>query len=435
MLTSDISVSCRISNIVAFSFRISLKDCLLQEQGEADEAEDNAGRIGNGWIQLETFFCLENVGEGDDGHEGGRNAGNEPCIAVCTLMIEVNGTGPEDDHSQGLVCPGEVTPYDIEINLGKKSADGQQGDSEGETFCHALLVHFEPVSQCQAGCAESGITGSDRAGNDAKHGEDSTDTGTHVADADIIDSTARTTCFQDSLQSAGSVKECNTGSSPDEADHAFGNHGTVEYGTAKAFVLQAAGHDRGLGGMETGDSAAGHGDEHERPDGELVISRIEVCEDHFRHGVATDTHQHAAGNTEGHNDEADTENRIEPGNDFIDRKKGCQEIVGKDHDEPGENLPAGQFRQQHSRAGHEYGTNKNQQNDREETHDGQHGVAHVASDDFRNTVSVFPDGHHAGEVIMYAAGKNGAENNPEIYRRTPEGTAESAKDRSKAGNV
>ena len=115
--------------------------------------------------------------------------------------------------------------------------------------------------------------------------------------------------------------------------------------------------------------------------------------------------EHAACDADSHDDEADTENRIETCNDLIDREHGSQEVVGKNDDEPRENFPAG-------RACHEYGADEDKKNDREDTHDVQHGAAHLVANDFRNTVSVFTDGHHAGEVVMYAAGENGTEDNP-----------------------
>ena len=42
---------------------------------------------------------------------------------------------------------------------------------------------------------------------------------------------------------------------------------------------------------------------------------------------------------------------------------------------------------------------------------------------------------HAGEIIVYAAGKNGTECNPQEYNRTPESALQCAEDRAKAGDV
>lgn len=187
--------------------------------------------------------------------------------------------------------------------------------------------------------------------------------------------------------------------------------------------------------MEPGNSTAGHGDEHEWPDGKLVFAGIHIGQNHFRHDMTAYAHEHAAGNTQSHDDQADTENGVETGNNFINRKKSGQEIVNKNNQKPGENLPARKLGKKHGRAGHEYGTYQYQKDNGEETHNGEHGVSHVAAYDFRNTVAVFPDGHHAGEVIMDAAGKNSTQHNPEIYRRPPESTAQGAENRAKACNV
>ena len=350
-------------------------------------------------------------------------------------MIEIYGAGPEDDHSQCLVGPGEITPYDIEINLGEKSAYSQQGKGESETFAGFLLVDVEPVGKGEAGSAESSVAGGDGACNDAQHGKYRTYAGAHVAYADFIHCAAGAACFQYSLQSAGAVKEGDAGCSPDEADNAFSHHGAIEYRTAEPFILQAAGHNRRLGGMETGNSAAGNGDEHQRPDRQLVLAGVQVGKNHFRHDMAAYAHEHATGNAEGHDNEADAEEGIETGNDFIHRKKGGQEIVEENDKEPGEYLPAGKFGKEHGRAGHEYGSDQNQKDDGEETHNGEHGMTHMAAYDFGNTVAVFPDGHHAGEIVMDAAGKNGAQHDPEIYGGAPESAAQSTEDGAQACNV
>ena len=178
------------------------------------------------------------------------------------MTIEVNCAGPENNHSESLVCPGEVTPDNVEVHLRKNGTDAEKRNCECKTFYKADLIDLEPVSKGQTSCAECSITRGDRACNDTEHSKDCANAGTHVAYADIINCAARAASFQSCLKAACAVEECNACSCPDQADDTFCNHGAVEYWTSETFIFQAAGHERRLGGMETGNSAASNGDEH-----------------------------------------------------------------------------------------------------------------------------------------------------------------------------
>ena len=84
--------------------------------------------------------------------------------------------------------------------------------------------------------------------------------------------------------------------------------------------------------MESGDGTAGNRDKEQRPDRQLF--RMQVLERHLRHDVSANTEEHASHNAERHDNKADAKQRIEAGDDLINRQEGRHCIVDKDHAEP-----------------------------------------------------------------------------------------------------
>ena len=85
--------------------------------------------------------------------------------------------------------------------------------------------------------------------------------------------------------------------------------------------------------MESGDCAAGDGDEHEGPDrGSLRVHVVEVRPD-LRDRVGRIRHD-TEDNADGHGDQADTEDRVDSSDDGIDRDEGGDEVVQQDDGEP-----------------------------------------------------------------------------------------------------
>ena len=85
--------------------------------------------------------------------------------------------------------------------------------------------------------------------------------------------------------------------------------------------------------METGDRAAGNGDEHEAP--YRRSARMHVSE------IAPDLRDHifrfcedTKSNTECHDDQADTKDRIDLTDDLVDRNKGRDKVVSQNDPEP-----------------------------------------------------------------------------------------------------
>ena len=97
---------------------------------------------------------------------------------------------------------------------------------------------------------------------------------------------------------------------------------------ALLLTLHTAGHQRRLGGVEAGDSAAGNGDEHEAPDGSARRMHVaEVCPD-LGDGVGG-VGKDAEDNAHSHDDQADAEHGVNLTDDGINGDKGCDEDVYK----------------------------------------------------------------------------------------------------------
>ena len=87
------------------------------------------------------------------------------------------------------------------------------------------------------------------------------------------------------------------------------------------------------------------------------------------------------------------------------------------------------------RADREYRADHDKQYDREHAHDILHRVAEVLARDLRDGRAVVSLADHAGEIVVYAAGENRAERDPQKDDRTPERTLKCAEDRAEARDV
>ena len=207
-------------------------------------------------------------------------------------------------------------------------------------------------------------------------------------------------------------------------------------------TLHAAGHQRRLGGVEAGDSTTGNGDEHEAPDGGVGGVHIaEVCPDlgDGVGGVGEDTKD----NAHSHDDQADAEQGVDLTDDGINGDKGCDEVVHQNDDQPeqsggqqtGHTAVLAQGNDQACGADCEHGTDHDQQHHREHTHDVLHHGAQITAGDLSDGSAVVALAHHAGEVVMYAAGKDGAEGDPQEHHGTPQSTLQCTKDGAQTCNV
>ena len=88
-----------------------------------------------------------------------------------------------------------------------------------------------------------------------------------------------------------------------------------------------------------------------------------------------------------------------------------------------------------SRTHGEHGTNHDQQDHGEHTHDVLHGAAQINAGDLGDGSAVVALGQHAREIVVDSAGEDSAEGDPQEDHRSPHGAADGSEDGAQAGNV
>src|SRR5574344_1901647 len=70
------------------------------------------------------------------------------------------------------------------------------------------------------------------------------------------------------------VSKLDGGGCPNQCDHTFRDHGTVENESSLCLVFQTSGHHRALCGMETAYCTTGYGDTETREDGNATTGMM-----------------------------------------------------------------------------------------------------------------------------------------------------------------
>ena len=115
---------------------------------------------------------------------------------------------------------------------------------------------------------------------------------------------------------------------------------------------------------------------------------MQVLQRHLRHRVSADTKEHSAHNAECHNDKADAEEWIEPRDDLVDGEQRRQCIVDEDDGKPEEHRLPCQLGKQHRRPRHKDDTDENKEDNRKDTHNLEHDIPQILTDDLRETFPV-----------------------------------------------
>ena len=146
---------------------------------------------------------------------------------------------------------------------------------------------------------------------------------------------------------------------------------------------------------------------------------------------------------DGHDDEADAEDGVDLADDRVNRDKGRDEVIHQDEDEPeqqrsehaGCTALAAQLHDQARRADRKHRAHHDEQDHGEDTHHVLHHRAKVFAGDLGDGSAVVALAHHAGEVVVHAACKDGAEGDPQEHHRPPQCALHGTKDGAKAGDV
>ena len=119
---------------------------------------------------------------------------------------------------------------------------------------------MESVSYCQAERTKRRIAGCDRKYDNAEKRDNTAD-----RSEDVLAHDADGCCCQRSVSRLkAQVVNAHGAGCPYHRDEAFQDHHIVECHAALFLALHRTGDDRRLGGVESGEDAAGHGDEEDR---------------------------------------------------------------------------------------------------------------------------------------------------------------------------
>src|SRR5690554_3835908 len=245
-------------------------------------------------------------------------------------------------------------------------------------------------------------------------------------------------------------KRRDTGKRPDASDHAFAHHRAVEDRARIFLVGQAAGDHRRLGGMETTDGTAGDGQEQQRPDRQpfgigrqevMFMMAMEVGEHIADLGQVGGFQQQRQGHQRGHHYHQQAEQRIQPGDDLVDRQQGGQEVVEQDDQYPYRvaaqegTVEYRQVAQQSGRTHDEDHADEEQQHAGKYQHEALEDNVVIVTGDFRQALAVFLEAHYPREVVMHGTADDVADHDPDQRDGAVEGAEDGAEDGLDAGDI
>lgn len=107
--------------LIDILFHITLPVATKSPEEEEDEGEkDGDGTYGVVpciW-EVEAYFGNAEICSADSGHEsGGKERQQVGCRAIRFGLHKIGRGGPEHEDCEGLVCPTEIAPDDIETVL------------------------------------------------------------------------------------------------------------------------------------------------------------------------------------------------------------------------------------------------------------------------------------------------------------------------------
>ena len=268
---------------------------------------------------------------------------------------------------------------------------------------------------------------------------------------------------------------------PDQRDQALGDHAAVKDTARLPFRCHAARHHRRLGGMETGNGAAGDGHKHQRPKRRSLGMQIaeKVTEMQVGQHLIVRIDQQGDKEPEGHEEQQDREKWIDAADDPVNRKNCGQEVIEKNEHGKAQRqgLACNDFRdrsgigdagrcteqsgqrtvaqplqqiaapadtakqilgfkgQKSRRAVDENRSDQNHEPNGKDQHEPAHPGSQIAADHLRIGSAVVAQAHRAADKIMRRAGEDAAEHHPQQRRRAVERPQDRPKDRPQSGDV
>ena len=304
---------------------------------------------------------------------------------------QVGGCGPQHDGGEGLVGEPEVTPQHPKGNEVQGDAHDKQRDGNHQAVLVRALIIAEGVSDGQAGRTEGRIAGCHGQHHNAEDGEGAAKRAEQLHGNVVHDQSGVPLGAEGGVKGGGIRIEGHAERYPDEPDNAFRNHRAIKNLPSMLFVADAAGHQRGLRGVEAGAGAASDGDEHQRPSGQAggVLRRpfniaVEGVSLEGQSSQQADRHEH----------QQYGEERIDAPDDLVHGQNRGEEVVGKDDRHKKHAVDACQLGQQASGPRHEDHAHQNEQHDGEHAHELPDGFAKVISNNVGHGLAVITDRQH-----------------------------------------
>ena len=392
--------------------------------GGAHHTDDVGQRPGD----VEADVGVGDVGHADESVEAAGDHG-DPSPLTLAVLEHPRGDAQEGEQGQRLVGPCEVTPQDHEagvVDLGEHEDGDDQcevGHSQPDALAVGGLVDVQRLRQAQTQGAQCRITGGDGQHDNADQGDDAA----HMTQQVLADHAhgAGSQPGIGLLQSQ--VVHAHGAGSPNHGDEAFQHHHVVEGVAALTLALHGTGDDSGLGGVEAGQNAAGHG--HEEDGQEVAVGEVvrigegthgAVSTGEAQHGsspAVPDVHQGHTGDEDADEDadggeQQDTaEDGVDLADDGVDGEHGGNQIVDEDNtvDDPGggiihrageaEDLGGGDV------AGgvDEHSTHQQQQYAHEHVVELIDTLGGVAADHLGHLGAAVAQADHAGEIVVHGA--------------------------------
>ena len=224
---------------------------------------------------------------------------------------------------------------------------------------------------------------------------------------------------------------------PDQSHDALHDHRAVEDVAPLFLIGHAPRHQGRLRGVESRHRAARDADEHHREygvGGRLRMTVLQTAPDFGDFGLVDGERHHDA---HGHAHQQETEYRIDPANDLVDRQQGGYQVVSQDDDHPDVNARVGgELRLQQLRGRvHEDHPDEHHQQHHETAHELFHAVAEVFAVRLGQTAAVVAQGNHARQVVVDRAAEDAPEDNPQVGGRAELCPHDGAADRTHPRDV
>ena len=259
-----------------------------------------------------------------------------------------------------------------------------------------------------------------------------------------------------------SIEDAHGGAGPNHGDEAFQNHHVVEGHAAFLLALNRAGDDGGLGRMEAGQDATGHGHKEHRQ--EVAIGKVLTIAEgrlltggcinsprverdampvipQVQQGIALD--EQAGEHAYGGEQQDCTEDGVDLADDGVDGEHGGDQIVDKDRpiDDPGGDGGGSAVKAEDSGGGDvaggvdEHSTHQQQQQAHKHVVDPVNTLVGILVDHGGHLGTAVTQADHTREVVVHGAADDITDGDGNKGDGTKEDALDGAKDRAGTCNV